>query len=83
MRDDCRRNLPADGRTRLDIVDEIAYPLPFSVICVLLGVPAQDEARFHGWADTLARALDLDPNVAADELAAIDHAVSELRGYLD
>ena len=46
---------------RFDVVDDFAYPLPVTVICELLGVPREDESRFHTWADTLAHALDPDP----------------------
>ncbi|MBU3060138.1 cytochrome P450 [Nocardia sp. NEAU-G5] len=78
------RLLDAVGsRTRLDLVDEIAYPLPVSVICALLGIPEQDEARFHVWADTLARGLDLDPSMSQAELAAIAQAAVEMGGYLE
>jgi cytochrome P450 len=45
------------GRTRIDVVDDVAYPLPVSVICELLGVPREDEPRFHGWADGIVRLL--------------------------
>jgi len=70
-------------RTRLDLVDEIAYPLPVSIICSMLGIPPQDEARFHHWADALARTLDLDPDMPPEETAAITQAAGELRGYLE
>jgi cytochrome P450 len=46
---------------RFDVFDDFAYPLPVTVICELLGVPREDESRFHTWADTLAYALDPDP----------------------
>jgi cytochrome P450 len=87
LRGDVRRlvdgSLDAIGsRTRLDVVDEIAYPLPVSVICALLGIPERDEALFHGWADTMARGLDLDPTMSQAELDAISHAAKELSGYL-
>src|SRR5260370_6530644 len=41
-------------RKQADIVDDIAYPFPVTVICRLLGVPRDDEPRFHVWADTAA-----------------------------
>ncbi|MFB7849461.1 cytochrome P450 [Streptomyces sp. NPDC056053] len=48
-------------RRRVDLVDDFSYPFPVTVICRLLGVPREDEARFHTWADTIAAGLDPDP----------------------
>jgi cytochrome P450 len=46
------------GSTEVDIVDQVAYPFPVTVICELLGVPREDEPRFHGWVEALVQALD-------------------------
>jgi cytochrome P450 len=70
------------SRTRLDLVEEIAYPLPVGVICALLGIPPEDEAKFHGWADAVAQTLDLDPSVTPEELVKIARAADELGSYL-
>ena len=45
-------------RGELDIVSELAYPLPVSVICEMLGVPAFDHARFRQLSSDASRLLD-------------------------
>lgn len=47
-----------DGKDQVDIVEDFSYPLPVTAICKVLGVPREDEPRFHVWADALASSLD-------------------------
>jgi cytochrome P450 len=42
----------------MDIIDDLAYPLPVIVIAELLGVPADDRPQFKRWSDTLLTAGD-------------------------
>ena len=41
----------------LEVVSQLAYPLPVRIICELLGVPAEDQHRFAGWSARLAHSL--------------------------
>jgi cytochrome P450 len=65
---------------RLDVVDDFAYPLPVTVICELLGVPREDESRFHAWADILAHSIDPDPDQKTDQAAM--QAAQALANYM-
>ena len=56
------------GKTRVDAVDDFAYPLPVTVICKVLGVPPEDEPRFHHWIETALDALDFGPEAASEEI---------------
>ena len=38
---------------RMDIIADLAYPLPVTVIAELLGVPTSDQAQFKHWSDTV------------------------------
>jgi cytochrome P450 len=72
------------NQDQLDVVDDFAYPLPVTVICELLGVPREDESRFHAWADTLAHSIDPDPGQETS-LAAMQAAqalASYMRGLI-
>ena len=42
----------------MDVLADLAYPLPTVVICELLGVPATDREKFKGWSADASRMLD-------------------------
>jgi len=69
----------------MDVVTDLAYPLPVAVICRLLGVPIADEPEFSRASACLAQALD--PFIAFDgqdpeAVRARLDAGRWLRGYL-
>jgi cytochrome P450 len=74
------------GKKRIDAVDDFAYPLPVTVICAVLGVPRQDEPRFHGWIQAFMNGLDLGPEAATEQQKRLrevgDRGKQELRAYM-
>ncbi len=64
-----------------DLMEGLAQPLPVIVIAELLGVPAEDRARFRVWSNALAATTDLLQDEATRH-AALD-AAKELRTYLE
>ena len=43
----------AQGKPDIDMIHDLAYPLPVMVIAELLGLPGSDRARFKTWSDDL------------------------------
>jgi fatty acid omega-hydroxylase len=77
----------SQGKTRMDVVDDFAYPLPVNVICRIMGVPIEDEPRFHAWlADITAGVFDLGPDIHTEEgqarRAKGEAADAELNAYI-
>ncbi|MCA1840396.1 MAG: hypothetical protein ABR507_07995 [Actinomycetota bacterium] len=48
----------ASAEGHMDIIESIAYPIPVTVICEMLGVPLEDRERFRAWSRELASSLD-------------------------
>jgi cytochrome P450 len=66
---------------QVDLLEAFAHPLPVQVICDLLGVPAEDEDRFKGWSDALARGLDPDFLLTDEVIDARGQAVLQFSQY--
>ena len=63
------------GARSMDVIDDLAYPLPVTVICEMLGVPLDDQNAIRGWSSDIARSLDAiglmaDPDIVARGVAA-------------
>jgi len=43
-----------------DLMSTLAFPLPLTVICELMGVPIDDREQFEGWSSDATRLLDGD-----------------------
>ncbi len=58
----------------MDVIEDLAYPLPVTVIAELLGVPTSDQALFKYWSDTV---------VSFDRLGEERiQAIKEMNSYL-
>jgi len=72
-------------RGRLDVVDDLAHPLPVTVICRLLGVPIEDEAEFSRASALLGQALDPFFAATGEPMEGMDQRIAAgqwLRNYL-
>jgi cytochrome P450 len=76
--DEAEAHATANGR-QIDVMNDLAEPLPVIVISEMLGVPAEDRGRFRKWSYDLARALD--PLFEQEILDNADRAVRELKEY--
>jgi len=62
------------GDGRMDVVSDLAYPLPVVIICELLGIPPADHATFQDWSRDLVHSIDPDPLITPEQQAQIEAA---------
>ncbi len=68
-----------------DLIPSLAFPLPVTVICEMLGVPAEDRHLFGPWSSDASRMLDgdLDDATIQRGLMAFMQLVNYLNGIFD
>jgi cytochrome P450 len=57
---------------RMDLIDDLAYPLPVTIIAELLGVPIEDRNLFRGWADRIVSSTEGGDDMSDDHGTAIN-----------
>jgi cytochrome P450 len=65
----------------MDVIADLAYPLPVIVICEMLGVPPEDQATFKVWSAELARSLEPTITLPPESMRRRVHASKESRDY--
>ena len=68
---------------RMDLIDDLAYPLPVTIIAELLGVPIEDRYLFRGWADRIVSSTGGGDDMSDDHGTAknIAQIVDEMDSY--
>lgn len=65
----------------VDLLEHLARPLPVTIICELLGVPAEDVPAFTKWSDDLTLSIDPGALRSEEDELTIDRATDELKSY--
>lgn len=68
-------------RGEMDVIHDLAYPLPATVIAELLGAPPQDRDLFKGWSDDIL-AFQGTGRITTDVLQRSQHGLHEMRAFL-
>lgn len=75
----------AERGAAVDVIRDLAFPLPFAVISEMLGMPAADRDQLRGWSHTLVKTLE--PLTTADDvpelLAAGDAMVEHVTAAIE
>ncbi|MGA4838478.1 cytochrome P450 [Streptomyces sp. G45] len=69
----------AEGRGTLEFVEDLAYPLPVTVIAELLGVPSEDRAMFREWSDQILARTQLPAAGGDADSAEVESALDLAR----
>lgn len=70
----------AQERGSIELIDDLAFPVPFQVISDLLAMPTERAEEMREWSQIITNSLE--PTATDEELAQSDAAVAQLVPYL-
>jgi cytochrome P450 len=70
-----------EGRSEWDVVEELAFPLPFQVITEFLGMPEGRRDEIRAWSHAMVKTLD--PIIEEAEVRAAMEASDAMNDYLE
>ena len=71
----------AEERGEMELIGELAFPLPFQVISEMLGMPEADSAQLREWSGTIVSGLE--PNFDPEVVKGIIRASTAMSEFLD
>ncbi len=71
----------AEKKGSMDIIEDVAYPLPVNVICEMMGVPPEDNVTFRAWSAEVARSLDPEDVIPPDVRENRQRVFEQFRDY--
>lgn len=69
-------------QSEMDVIHDLAYPLPVMVIAELIGLPASDRAKFKAWSDDLFAILGTVKNKPQHLLERAAQSLGEMTEYI-
>ncbi|MDZ7677638.1 MAG: cytochrome P450 [Acidimicrobiales bacterium] len=66
---------------RIDLIADLAFPLPFRVISEMLGMPEADMVTIRDWSNAMVKMID--PVISDEEVRAAGDAAEQMDRYLD
>ena len=79
--DELLNSAQSNGVT-IDVIRDLAYPLPVMVIAELLGLPASDRERFKQWSDDLFAILGTVRHKPSELLERAAESLNEMADYV-
>lgn len=75
----------AEAKGEFDVIADVGFPIPITVICEMLGVPADDREKFGPWSSAATRLLDgvLEPELMQQSLLGAMMIINELNGIIE
>ncbi len=68
------------GQGRMDVISDLGYPLPVTVIAEMLGIPSEDREQFKKWSDSVVAIGNFGENMDLGEFTH-DSAVMQMSAY--